>query len=82
MSWIRPQPTDKQHRAFGGYFVAALGLAALIAAHMVPLFYIRAHKVLSGTVIAGVVGLVLVRHLGILGPLFAALRRPPRNQKQ
>jgi hypothetical protein len=81
MNWISLQPTDKQHRAFGGYFVAALGLAALIASHMVPLFYIRAHKVMSGTVIASVVGLVLA-HLRVFGLLFSAFRHPFRNRKQ
>jgi hypothetical protein len=62
--------------------VAGLGIAVLLAAHMVPLFYIHAHKLLSGTVIASVAGLVLVKHLGFLGPLFASFRRRTRNRRQ
>jgi hypothetical protein len=73
---------DTYNRALGRYAIAALGIAALIAAHMVPLFYIRAHKILSGTVIASVAGLVLVKHLGLLGPLFASFRRRTRNGRQ
>jgi hypothetical protein len=46
----------------------------LIAAHTVPLYYLLSLRVLSLGVVAGVLGLVMARHLGLLDPLCALVR--------
>jgi len=51
----------------------------LIAGHGVILFYISSHIAVSAAVIAGVILLVLVKHLGLLGPLYAMLRKRRRR---
>jgi O-antigen ligase len=58
-----------------------VGLAAvvLIAAHLFPLYYLLSHKVLSASVVAGLLLVVLIKHLGMIGPVYALFRR--RSQK-
>ena len=55
------------------------GALILIASHGVILYYVSSHLALSATVIAGVVVLVVVKHLGLLGPLYATLRKAWRR---
>jgi hypothetical protein len=58
----------------------ALAIAVvLIAGHGVFLYYISSHMAVSAAVIAGVILLVLVKHLGLLGPLYAMLRKRRRR---
>lgn len=56
------------------------GVAALIAAHGV-LYYVLSHMALAAVVVSGVVILVVVKHLGLLGPLYALVRRRSRQLK-
>ncbi len=49
----------------------------LAAGHGVFLYYIRGHMGLSVGAFAGVLLLVLVKHLGLLAPAFARFRRRP-----
>ena len=55
-------------------------VVALIAGHAI-LYYVVSHKVLSAAVASGVIVLVVVKHLGLLGPLYALLRRRSRQLK-
>ena len=55
------------------------GAMILIAGHGAILYYYSSHLALSGAVIAGVVVLVVVKHLGLLGPLYAILRKSWRR---
>lgn len=61
----------------GRVHVWLVGVAAivLIAAHGVILRYAFAHAVLSTGLMIGATGLILLKHLGLFGPLFALLRR-------
>jgi hypothetical protein len=61
-----------------------MGLAAvvLIAAHLFPLYYLFSHKVLSASIVAGVLLVVLIKHLGIIGPVYAFFRRRSHKLKK
>ena len=56
-----------------------VGAVVLIAAHAVILRYVLSHATLSAAVISVVVILVVIKHLGLLGSLFAVVRRRPRD---
>ncbi|MGI8519142.1 MAG: hypothetical protein ACR2MC_00795 [Actinomycetota bacterium] len=47
----------------------------LLAGHGVILYYVSSHVVLSATVLSGVIILLVINHVGLLGPLYALLRR-------
>lgn len=51
------------------------GAMILIAGHGLILYYFSSHLALSAAAITGVIVLVIVKHLGLLGPLYAIVRR-------
>jgi hypothetical protein len=51
-----------------------LAVAVLIVAHGVILYYASSHVALPFAVISGVLLLVVVKHLGVLGSVFALFR--------
>jgi hypothetical protein len=55
------------------------GAMILIAGHGVILYYFSSHVALPAAVIAGVIALVVVKHLRLLGPLYAILRKALRR---
>ena len=58
----------------------AAGLAILlIAVHGSILYYASSHMAVSAGIIAGIVVLIVIKHLGLLGPAFALFRRCRRN---
>jgi hypothetical protein len=56
-----------------------VGAMILITGHGVILYYFSSHLALSTGVIAGFVVLVVVKHFGLLGPLYALLRKAWRH---
>ena len=58
--------------------VALLVLGALLA-HTAAISYVRSHTAVSSAVLAGLVVLVLIKHLGLLGPLYVWLRKRSRR---
>jgi hypothetical protein len=56
-----------------------VGAVALIAAHATILRYVLPHAALSTAVVSGVIILVVIKHLGLLGSLFALFRRQSRH---
>ena len=50
----------------------------LISSHALVLRYALQHKSLSASVVAGVMFLVVMAHLGLLGRLYALFRRRSR----
>jgi len=56
--------------------VILLGAVVLVAGHGAFLYYMRVHIGLSVGALAGLILLVLVKHLGLLAPAFARFRRP------
>ena len=50
-------------------------IVVLLAAHGVVLYYVSSHVVLSAAVLWGAIILLLIKHVGLLGPVFALFRR-------
>jgi hypothetical protein len=59
-----------------------VGIVVLIAGHGIMLYYVSAHTALSATVVSGVIILVVIKHLGLFGPLYALFRRRSRPKAQ
>jgi hypothetical protein len=51
----------------------------VLATHSVVLYYVLSHAALSAAVVSGAIVLVVIKHLGLLGPLYALFRRRPRR---
>ena len=50
----------------------------LMAGHGIILYYFSSHLALSSAVVAGVIVLAVIKHLGLLGSLYGLLRRRSR----
>jgi heme A synthase len=61
-------------------WILALVLVAFIAGHGI-LFYVLSHKLPVAFVASGLIALVVIKHLGLLSPLHALLRRRLRNRQ-
>jgi len=51
----------------------------LIAAHALVLRYASSHAAVSAAVLSGVIVLAVIKHLGLLGSLYAVFRRRTRR---
>jgi hypothetical protein len=71
--------TTKAHTRLLLRLAMAVLVVALIAGHGTVLYYFASHTTLAASVIAGAVVLVVVKHLGLLGPLYALLRKVRRR---
>jgi hypothetical protein len=56
-----------------------VGAVALIAAHAIIVRYVLPHAALSAAVVAGVIVLVVITHLGPFGSFLARFRRQSRH---
>ncbi len=56
------------------WLLVSVGIV-LLAGHSVILYYVQPHVALSAAVLSGVVVLIVIKHLGLLAPLYAAVRR-------
>ena len=52
----------------------------LLAGHGVILYYVSRHVMLSAAVLSGAIILLVIKHVGLLGPLSALLRRRRSGQ--
>ena len=68
-----------QHRLLRRPWMLLLAVAILIAGHGIVLYYISSHAALSASVVLSVIVLVVIKHAGLLAPLFALLRRRSRH---
>jgi len=59
-----------------------IAVAALLAGHALLLRYALPHKGVSEAVVAGVIALVVIKHLGLLSSLVAMLRRRSRSANE
>ena len=57
-----------------------VGVIVLIAAHGVILYYFSSHLALSAAVVSGAIILAVIKHLGLLGPVYALVRRRARRK--
>lgn len=53
----------------------------LLAFHGAILYFMSSHVVLSGAVLSGAVLLLVIKHLGVLGPLYGLIRRRRRGSR-
>ena len=66
----------KGHSIPRGRTGAVVALAVLlIAGHGVILYYASSHLALSAGLVSGVILLIVIKHLGLLGPAYALFRR-------
>ena len=58
--------------------------AVLIAGHGIILYYASSHLALSAGLVSGLILLIVIKHLGLLSPVYALLRRRviSRREKQ
>jgi len=72
--------TMKDHRPLRvrRWLLAAL-VIALMAGHGIILYYVSSHRIMSAAVLSGVIVLVVIKHLGLIGPGYALLRRRSRH---
>jgi hypothetical protein len=61
------------------HWMLIAGAATLIAGHGFTLYYISSHVALSSAVVLGVIAIIVVKHLGFMGPLYAMLRKALRR---
>ena len=47
----------------------------LLAAHGVILYYVSSHAMVSAAVLSGAIILLAIKHMGLVGPLYALFRR-------
>jgi len=59
-------------------WMLALGVVILIAGHGIVLYYFASHVTLSAAVVSGAIVLVVIKHLGLLGRVYALFRRRAR----
>lgn len=52
---------------------------ALMAGHGIILYYVSSHKIMSAAALSVVIVLVVIKHLGLIGPGYALLRRRSRH---
>lgn len=60
------------------WLVAAL-IITLMASHGIILYYVSSHKIMSAAALSVVIILVVIKHLGLIGPGYALLRRRSRH---
>jgi len=66
-------------RLQGRVWMLMVGVIILIAGHSIVLYYFSSHVALSATVVLGVIALVVIKHLGLLGPMYALFQRRARR---
>jgi membrane protein YdbS with pleckstrin-like domain len=59
--------------------VLSVAVVVFIAGHGIILYYVSSHTALRAAVLSGVIILVVIKHLGMLGPLYALFRRRSRS---
>ena len=62
-------------RLFPRVWMIAVAMIALLAVHTVGLGYLASHTTLSAAVLSGLVIVVVIKHVGLLGPIYALFRR-------
>jgi hypothetical protein len=65
----------KDHSRVPMRLILLVGAVVLIAGHGIILYYVSSHTALSAVVVSGVILLVVIKHLGLLRPLYALFRR-------
>src|SRR5258708_30888522 len=72
---LRIEPMRDHRRLTTRPVLRSVGAVMLIAGHGIIPYYACSHADLSAPIVLGVISLVVIKHLGLLGPLYALLRR-------
>jgi hypothetical protein len=75
---IAAQRIESMKRHHLGLVILAAAAVVLVAGHGFILYLVSSHIALSATAVSGVVILVVLKHLGLLSPLYALFRRRSR----
>jgi hypothetical protein len=75
MRHVTQQPSRGHGRLLTRTWLLPVLAVILIPGHGIVLYYASSHLALSTTIASGLMLLVVIRHLGGLGPLYALLRR-------
>jgi membrane protein YdbS with pleckstrin-like domain len=78
VQWVEAMKRHGRLRARAWMLMA--GVVILVAGHGVILYYVSSHVALSAAVVSGVIILVVIKHLGLLGPVSALFRRRARRK--
>lgn len=62
-------------------WILPLLLIVLVAGHGVILYYVSSRVMLSAAVLSGAILLLVIKHLGLLGPVYALFRRRRSQHK-
>ena len=65
----------KGHSLVKNPWVLLAGVGILIVGHGIVLYYVSSHVAVSAAVVSGVIVLIVIKHLGLLGPLYGLVRR-------
>ncbi len=76
------QPVKGRGHLPGRAWMLPIAVIVLIAGHGAFLHYAASHAALSTAVISGLVVLVAIKHVGLLGPAYAVLRRFLRHDRR
>jgi hypothetical protein len=69
----------KPHNLTTRHWMLLTGFCLLVVVHLLGFRYLLSHARLSSAVFASALILVAIKHLGLLGPVYALFRRRPRN---
>jgi hypothetical protein len=70
-----PEPIKRRGHPRGRSWIAAVTAIAFVVAHGVMLGYVSSHMALSAAVVAGLILLILMKHVGSLASTYAMARR-------
>jgi membrane protein YdbS with pleckstrin-like domain len=57
-----------------------VGALILITGHGIVLYYVSSYVALSAAVVSGVIILVVIKHLGLIAPMYTLFRRRARRK--
>lgn len=63
----------------GRLWSAITGVVVLVIAHGVIMFYVASHVVMSAAVAGGLIAVLVLKHIGLLGPLCRVLAKTRRG---
>jgi hypothetical protein len=78
VQWVAAMTRHSRPRARAWMLMA--GVITLIAGHGIILYYFSSHIALSAAVVSGVIILFVIKHLGLLGPVYTLFRRRARRK--
>ncbi len=55
-----------------------MGIIGIVIHSVIP-YYVLSHRAVSVAVMSGVIALIVIKHVGLLGPLYALFRRRARR---